>query len=48
MKKHINIMSSSDYRLLKFLPTTLVNIKDKIGLLYDITFYFAYKYDGGG
>ena len=45
MKQRINIMSSSDYRLLKFLPTTLVNIADKLASIYDISFYFVYKDD---
>ena len=47
MQEHINIMSSSDHRLLKFLPVTLSNVADKLGGLYDITFYFAYKHGGG-
>lgn len=44
-KKHINIMSSSDYRLVKFLPVTLINLHDVLGDIYEIDFYFAYKKD---
>lgn len=42
-KKHINIMSSSDSRLFKFIPVTLLNLHDVLGKIYDIDFYFAYK-----
>lgn len=39
-------MSSSDSRLIKYLPVTLINLRKVLSHKYNITFYFAYKNNG--